>query len=156
MAQQALRREDDERERIFLEERGLPAEQVEVLRGGRAVRDAHVDVCGQLQEPLGARAGVIGPLAFVAVRQQQDERGLLSPLGARRQHELVENQLRAVDEVAVLRLPDHEPLGRLHVVAVLEADRGRFAERAVADLERRVRARPSAWSGVNDRPSVAS
>ncbi len=82
-----------------------------------------------------------GPLPFVAVRQQQHERRLLAPLRARRQHELVEHHLRAVDEVAVLRFPDHEPLGRLDVVAVLEADGGVLAERAVVDLERRARLR---------------
>ena len=65
MPQQALRREHDERQRIDLQQRGLPAEQVEVLRRGRAVGDADVDVGSELQEPLGPRAGVIGPLAFV-------------------------------------------------------------------------------------------
>ena len=80
MAQQALRGEDDERQRIFLEQRGLAAKQVKVLRGRRAVGDAHVDVGGELEKSLRPRAGVIGPLPFVAVRQEQDERRLLAPL----------------------------------------------------------------------------
>ena len=70
----------------------LAPQQVEVLRRRRAVRDAHVDVGGQLQEPFRPRARVVRPLAFVAVRQQQHERRLLPPLGAGRQHELVEDQ----------------------------------------------------------------
>ncbi len=71
---------------------------------------------------LGPRARVLGPLALVAVRQQEDERRLQPPLRAAGGDELVEDHLRAVDEVAVLRLPDHQPLGLLDVVAELEAD----------------------------------
>ena len=53
---------------------------------------AHVDVGGELQEPLGPRAGVIGPLPFVRVRQQQHERRPLPPLAARRHDELVDHR----------------------------------------------------------------
>ena len=45
--------------------------------------------------------------------------------------------LRAVDEVAELRLPEHERLGRGDRVAVLEADRRVLGERRVEHLERR-------------------
>ena len=65
MTQQALRREDDQRQRIDGQERRLAAQQMKVLRRGRAVGDAHVDVGGELKEPLRPRAGVIGALAFV-------------------------------------------------------------------------------------------
>ena len=98
---------------------------MEVLRRGGAVRDAHVDVGRELQEPLGPRARVIGPLPFVRVRQQQHQRRPQPPLPARRDDELVDHHLRAVDEVAVLRFPDHEPRRLLDVVAVLEADDAR-------------------------------
>ena len=55
--------------------------------------------------------------------------------------ELVDHHLRAVDEVAVLRLPDHEPRRLLDVVAVLEPDDRVLGERAVVDLERGPRLR---------------
>ena len=84
---------------------------------------------------------MLGALAFVAVREQKHQRRLESPLGAARGDELIDDHLRAVDEVAVLRFPDHEAIRFLHVVAELEADDSRFAERAVVDLERRVRLR---------------
>ena len=71
----------------------------------------------------------------MAVRQQQHERRPEPPLAARRDDELVDHDLRAVDEVAVLRFPDHEPRRLLDVVAVLESDDGVLGERAVVDLE---------------------
>src|SRR5262249_19801411 len=68
VAQQTLWREHDERQRVLLEERRLPPQQMEELRSRRAVGDAHVDVRGELQKSFGAGAGVIWPLAFVAMR----------------------------------------------------------------------------------------
>ena len=141
MAQQALRRQHDERQRIDEEQCRLPPQQVEVLRRGRAVGDADVDVGRELQEAFRPRARVVRALAFVRVRQQQDERRTLPPLAARRHQELVDDDLRAVDEVAVLRLPDHQARRLLHVVAVLEAEDRILGERAVVDLEGRARLR---------------
>ena len=101
------------------------------------------------EEAFRARARVLGPLAFVAVRQQQHQRRRLPPLGARRGDELVEDDLRAVDEVAVLALPDDQPVRGLHVVAVLEPDRGVLAERAVVDLEAGLRLRQALQRDVD-------
>ena len=50
------------------------------------------------------------------------------------------DDLRAVDEVAELRLPEHERLGRRGRVAVLEAEAAVLRERRVVDLEGRRRA----------------
>jgi hypothetical protein len=73
MSQQALRRQHDQRQRIGFEQRCLATEEVEELRGGRAVGEAHVHVGRELEETLGPRARMIGPLPFVAVRQQQHQ-----------------------------------------------------------------------------------
>ena len=59
-AQEPLRRQHDERPRGRRER--LSAQQVEVLRGGRAVRDADVLLRGQLQEALGRALECSGPL----------------------------------------------------------------------------------------------
>ena len=139
MTEQALRRHHDERQRIGLQQQRLAAQHVKVLRRRRAVDDAHVGVGGGIQKALEPGARVVGPLAFVAVRQQQDQRRRQAPLGAARGQVLVEDDLRAVDEVAVLRFPHHEPARLLQVVAELEADAGVLRERAVADLERGLR-----------------
>ena len=51
--------------------------------------------------------------------------------------ELVDHDLRAVDEVAVLRLPEDERVRRCNGIAVLEAEARVLGERRVVDLERR-------------------
>ena len=61
-----------------------------------------------VQEALDARAGMLGTLAFVAVRQQQHQAAGLAPLGFGAGDELVDHDLRAVGEVAELRLPQHQ------------------------------------------------
>ena len=124
-----------------VQQRRLAAQQVEELRRGRAVGDADVDVGGELQEALRPRARVVRPLPFVRVRQQQDQRRPQPPLAARRDDELVDHHLRAVDEVAVLRFPDDQPRRLLDVVAVLEADHRVLGQRAVVDLEGGLRLR---------------
>ena len=111
MPQQALRRQHEQRQRIAASSSGLTAQQVEVLRGGRAVHEAQVDVGRGLQDALGSGARVFRALSFVAVRQQEHQRRLQSPLGAARRDELIEDDLRAVDEVAVLRFPDDSRSG---------------------------------------------
>ena len=52
--------------------------------------------------------------------------------------ELVDDDLRAVGEIAELRLPDHQRLRVGEAVAVFEADHRGFRQRAVDDLERRL------------------
>ncbi len=79
MPQQALRREDKERERIPVEQCRLTAQQVKVLRGRRAVHEAQVDARRRLQNPFGSGARVLRALPLVAVRQQEDERRLAAP-----------------------------------------------------------------------------
>ena len=135
--QQALRRHHDQRARLRHER--LAAQQVEVLGRRGAVRDADVALGGRLEEALDASARVLGARALVAVREQQREPRGLAPLGEARHEELVDDHLRAVHEVAELRLPQDERVGRLDAVAVLEAHARLLGERAVVQLERRVR-----------------
>ena len=101
--QQALRRHHDQR----LAERAhhLPAQHVEHLRGRRRHAHLHVVLGAELQEALEARRGMLRPLPFVAVRQEQREPADAAPLGLARADELVDDHLRAVREVAELALP---------------------------------------------------
>ena len=135
MPQQTLRSKDNERQWICLEQSRLPAQEVKVLRRGGAVRNTNVGGGGQRKKPFGAAAGVIGALTFEAVRKQQDERRRQAPLGAGRDDKFVHHRLSAVDEVAVLRLPDQQSAGFLNVLAIFKRERRVFAQRAVADLE---------------------
>ena len=110
-AQQRLRGHDDQR--ALLGDPRLAAQEVEVLRRRRQVGDADVALGGELQEALQARGGVLGARALVAVRQQQRQARRLAPLGQAADDELVDDDLGGVAEVAELRLPQHERLGRL-------------------------------------------
>src|SRR5207249_2921182 len=73
---------------------------------------------------------------LVPVREKQSQARGLAPLREPRDDELVDRDLRAVDEVAELRLPANERLGRGDRVAVLETHAGGLGERRVVDLER--------------------
>ena len=82
---------------------------------------------------------MLGALSLVAVRQEQDEAVRLAPLLLRAGQELVDDDLRAVQEVAELRLPHHERAMLGHRVAELEAHHRRFREQAVVHLEAHAR-----------------
>ncbi len=103
VAQQAFRRHHHQRLAQVLQH--LPAQHVEHLRrrGGHA--DLHVHFGAQLQESLQARRGMLRPLPFLAVRQQQGQAAQAAPLGLAGADELVDHHLGAIDEVAELRLP---------------------------------------------------
>ena len=133
VAQHRLRREHDQRPVDAVQR--VPAQQVEVVRRRRRHRDRHRALGPQQQEPLDAARRVVGPLALVAVRQQQHHVGELAPLGLAGADELVDDRLRAVDEVAELGLPQHQCVRVADRVAVLEAHRGELRQRRVVHHE---------------------
>ena len=100
-------------------------------------RHAHLDVVlgAELQEALEARRRMLRALALVAVRQEHREAAHALPLGFARGDELVDHDLRAVHEVAELRLPDHQLEGLRGRVAVLEAEHRLLGEQRVDDDE---------------------
>ena len=130
---QRFRRHDDERHRD--RRARLQSQQVIVVARDRRRRDAQVAFGDELQETLGTRARVFRTAAFVAVRQQQRQARGLAPLRLTGRDELIDDDLGAVEEIAVLRFPQHERVRLLGRVAVLESHAGVFRERAVADLE---------------------
>src|SRR5437899_11188130 len=136
VAEQALRAH--QHERLPEAPMHLAAEDVEVLRRRGQVADLHVVLGAELEEALEARARVLGALALVAVREEQHEAAHALPLRLRAGEELVDDHLRAVDEVAELRLPDDQPprVGEAH--AELEAEDGVLGQHAVDDAERRL------------------
>ena len=132
VAEHRLRREDDQGLAPFAHR--LAAQEVEVLCGGGGLRDLHVLLRGELEVALDAGGGVLRPLAFVAVRQKKDDAGEQAPLGFAGGEELVDDDLRAVGEVAELRLPEDERLGIVAGVAVLVAEDGGLRQYGVVDL----------------------
>ena len=81
---------------------------------------------------------MVRPLAFVTVRKKQDDGRALSPLHLARGDELVDDRLRAVGEVAELRLPQDERFGSRNRIAVFEAHGRELAQQRVIDIERRL------------------
>ncbi len=136
VAKQALGGHQDQRPRVFGEAGRLTAQKVEVLGGGGAVGDADVIPGRELEEPLQPAAGVLRPLPLEAVRQEHHQRRMLPPLRAGGDEELVDEHLGAIDKVPELGFPEHQRVGRVDAVAVLEADRGGLREGAVVDRER--------------------
>ena len=132
-----------------------PAEEMEVLRRRAGRNDADVLLGRELQEALEPRARVLGAVALVAVRQQQGEPRGLAPLREARDEKLVRDDLRAVDEVAVLRLPEHEGLRRADRVAVLEAER-RVLGQGELKTSNEADASPRLFIGVNCSPLPGS
>src|SRR5205807_330196 len=102
---------------------------------------ADLDVVGraELQEALDARARMLWAGALVTVRQEHDEPGEAHPLVFGGHDELIDDHLRAVHEVAELRLPYDEALGAVEAVAVVEGEDALLGERTVVDLELAVR-----------------
>jgi hypothetical protein len=72
VTQQALRREDDQRLAHAAPVRAavhLTAQQVEILGRRGAIGDLHIVAGAKHQEALDARAGMLRPLPFEAMRQ---------------------------------------------------------------------------------------
>src|SRR5260370_5080182 len=132
MAQHALGREDDKR--LAPQAARLPAQQVEILRGGRGLADLHVVFRGELHEELHARAGVLRSLAFVAVRQEHHDTRWKVPLVLARADELVDDHLRTVGEIAELRFPQNERLGIVAAETVFETEAAGLRKRRVVNL----------------------
>src|SRR5258708_7074884 len=116
----------------------LTAKHVKVLCGRRTVHNLHVVLAAQLQKALHARAGMFRALAFITVRQQQNQAARLAPLGLGGGNELVDHDLSAVDEIAKLRLPHHERQRVCNAVTKLEAHHGVLAQQTIEDIEARL------------------
>src|SRR5579859_4203278 len=111
MAQTALGREHDEG--LPPAPQHLPAQNVKILRGRRRSDNLYVVVGGQFQKPLGSGAGVLWPLPFQAVREQQDEAAQSPPFLFGTDEELVDDDLRRIAEISILRLPQDQPFGAI-------------------------------------------
>ena len=108
------------------------------LAGVVQIDDLHVVLGAELQIAFEPRRGMLRPLPFVAVRQQADEARHAQPLALARRDELVEHHLRAVGEIAELRLPQRQRVGLGERIAVFEAEHRLLGEHRVDDLVARL------------------
>ena len=150
VAQQALGRHHDQR--LAEVPPDLAAKQVEVLGRRRGDGDLDVLLGAEREEALQAGAGVLGPLALVAVRQEHHQAAAPAPLRLGRGDELVDDHLGAVGEVAELGLPHDQHVGLVERVAVVEAEHGRLGEQAVVDAELGLVPVPGGSAGVQRSP----
>ncbi len=121
---------------------------MKILPRRRGLDDLHVVAGAELQIALDAGAGVLRALAFVPVRQQQNQSGQQVPLVFAGGDELVDDDLRAVGEVAELRFPHHQRFGEVARVSVLEAHHRGLGELGVVDLDTRLIGRQMAQRHV--------
>ena len=131
--QQRLGRHDDQR----LAERAqhLATQDMEIIGWRRDVGDLDIAFRTQLQEALQTRRTMFRPLPFIAMRQQADEPVGAQPFGFRRCDILVEDDLRAIGEVAKLRFPQHQALGVGQRIAIFKAQHAIFGQGAIQHLE---------------------
>ena len=108
---------------------------MEVLRGRGRDADSHVVFRAEGQEALHPRARVFRPLAFEAVRQEHDQIAGLMPLGFGTGDEVIDDDLRAVGEIAELGFPCDQCERVGDAVAELESEHGGLRKRAVEHLE---------------------
>ena len=150
-AQQTFRRHDDERlDEIALH---LAAQDVKILRGSREVADLDIVLGAGLEKALEPRAGMLRPLAFVAVRQQQHDAARPLPFRFRRDDELIDDDLRAVRKIAELRFPEAEHVRIIERVTVIEPEHRGLGEQAVVNADARLFLARDGAAACRARPS---
>src|SRR5260370_41672428 len=77
---------------------------------------------------------MLRPLAFVDVRQEQQDHGRQIPFVLARADELVDDYLRAVGKIAELRFPQNESLGVIAAEPVFETEAACLGKRGIVNL----------------------
>ena len=113
----------------------LASKDVEELCRTGEVADLNVVFGAGLEEAFEACRGVLGALAFVAVGKEHDDATEATPLRFGTGDELVDDDLRTVDEVSELGFPDAEHLREVEGVAVVETEDGGFGKQRVMHAE---------------------
>src|SRR5437870_4030577 len=99
---------------------------MEILGGGSGIDDLQIIVRSEMQKALEPGAGVLGSRAFKAVRQKQDQSAKPLPFIFGAGDELVHDRLGGIPEIAVLRFPRDEAVGKVQTVTVFETEHARF------------------------------
>ncbi len=136
MPQHALRREDNQR--LAPVPHRLTSQQMKILCRGRRLRYLNIVARDNLQIALHACAGVLRSLPFISMRQQQHQPAQQSPFVFCRGKKLIDDDLRAVGEVAKLRFPQHQGFRIIAAEAILETHHSRLRQHGVVDFELRL------------------
>src|ERR1700730_8250689 len=106
---------------------------MKVLGGCRQIADLDVVFRAKLEKTFEAPAGMFRALAFVTVRQKQDDSTWPLPFRFSRNDELIDDGLRAIREIAELRFPQAKHARVIERVTVIETEDGRFRKQTVVD-----------------------
>ena len=112
----------------------LAAQGVEIVGRRRQVAHLHIVFGAHLQVALKPGRGMLRTLTFIAMRQQHDETRHAQPFALARRNELVEENLRAVREIAELGFPQGQRVRVRQRVAILIAEDRFFGEQRVDHL----------------------
>src|SRR5579875_949104 len=129
MAQHAFGRKHDQR--LAPSAQRLPPQQMEILRGGGRLADLDIVACRKLQKTLDATARMFRSLSLVSVRQKHHQSRQQIPLIFAGDDKLIDHDLRAISEVAELRLPKDEGFRIVAAESVFESKHARFGERRI-------------------------
>src|SRR5207302_4938510 len=116
----------------------LAAQAMEVLRWRRRINDLQIIFSRQMKEALEARARMFGARSLKPVRQEQPQAAETLPFVFGAGDELIDDRLRNVPKIAVLRFPEHQPVRPIQAVSVFEAEHAGFGKRAVVNLNGRL------------------
>ena len=99
---------------------------MEILRCVGRLADLDVVFSGELKKTFEACAGMFRSLAFKAVGEKQDDAGGKIPLILTCANELVDDDLRAVNEIPELRFPQNKSFGIVAAETVFKTEAAGF------------------------------
>ena len=105
------------------------------LGRGAGHADLHIVFCAQLQETFQTGRGVFRALPFIAMGQQHGKTTQAAPLGFPGGDKLVDHHLGAIGEIAELRFPNHQGLGRGGGITVLVPQHSFFGQQRIVNVE---------------------
>src|SRR3982751_1611636 len=108
---------------------------MEILGRSSAVANLNISLGAKLQKTLHAPTGMLRTLPFESVRQQENQATWLIPLYFGGNDELIDDNLRAIHEIAELRFPHDQGQRIGHAVTKLEAHDGVLAQQAIDSFE---------------------
>src|SRR5438552_9377112 len=106
---------------------------MKVLRRSGEITDLDVIFGTSLQETLKATAGMFRALAFIAVRQEQNDPARPLPFRFRRDDKLIDNGLGTVGKITKLRFPKAQHVWVIERVTVIETEHRRFRKKTVVN-----------------------
>src|SRR5688572_5578782 len=108
---------------------------MEILRRGAWITDLHIVFGAEAQKAIQPAAGVVRPLALVAMRQKQHQIAGLTPFCFRAGDEVIDDYLSPVGKVSELSFPEDQAERVRHAIAKLKTQNCRLGKGAIEHFE---------------------